>query len=50
MEPNTVLEQSQISMFEPDERLFFGVGCGNYDKVFKLIEKGGKNNAHYTIT
>ena len=36
MKPNTQLEQSALTTFIPDEKIFFGVGISTYDGVWEV--------------
>ena len=37
---NSLYEQTKISTFDADEKIFFGVGVTNYDAVWKVSESG----------
>ena len=36
MNVNSLFDQTKISAFIPDEKIFFGVGVSNYDAVWKI--------------
>ena len=36
MQPNTRVDQDQITDFMPDEKIFFAVGNAQYDNVWKI--------------